>query len=218
MHSPTSASASAQFFPTSKVSHAQNSRCRSRISAAARSSRPTRSLTAVRDHAGNAASAACTACSAISTVASGCVPITCAGRAGFVEEKLCADPTRWPPIIRPYFRPSSPPTRSSASIMLRFVAASLKSVKGSFLKGESISLIVGSPASPWLRRKFLGGFRHLRGPVQLVPAEGLAIDRALHRADQQPRIALARRMFSLQHERQRGRCEIDQQKRSEEGQ
>ena len=89
MHSPTSASASAQFLPTSKVSQAQNSKWRSRMSAAARRRRSARSSTGVRRPGGEGGLGGVRwRVRACSVAASGWMPMTCAGRAGLVEANV----------------------------------------------------------------------------------------------------------------------------------
>ena len=100
MVSPTSASASAQFLPTSYVSHAQNSNFRSpddlrrAQQQGSRAPRPSSGSTSQKQ-----SSAACMACSACSAPAFWCTPTTCAGRAGFSDRILSA-------VLQPMLRRS----------------------------------------------------------------------------------------------------------------
>ncbi len=81
----------------------------------------------------------------------------------------------------------------------------------------------------------VGCFGHFAGALELVPAEALAVDGALDRAEQhpgkelavgealnpdveeQPGIALAGWVFALEHEGQCGCSEVDEQEGAEEG-
>ncbi len=137
MHSATSASASAQFFPTSSVSHAQYSNFRSRTSSAARSRNSTRSVIGRRLQLPNASVAAAMAPSACSGPAAWCTPITWEGRAGFLDTIFSAVFKRRPPTTMSYSQPSSRVTcPSAASIALRFSGV-VKSTNASFANGWS---------------------------------------------------------------------------------
>src|SRR5271157_2460344 len=138
-----SASASAQFFETSKTIHAIYSILRWRSRSPTRNSRLARSSTVVQRQDSNAVSAAFMAGSTWSLPAFWWMPTISDGFAGFSDLIFSAVLTRLPPMMRSYSRPNWPRTLAMAARILRALSSLRKSKNGSVTNGPECRLTRG---------------------------------------------------------------------------